>query len=284
MKPFLAIVTLLLVSLGGVHAAGTDELLSESFMTPEGLIAHLHELGLSPEQEQKIRTIVSEAHVRIDSLSEVLREKQRQFDRLLQDPTTSTQAATQELGGVLEAEASMKMLVVSTFFDVRHQLTKEQLSKALEMAKAEVVKTVPFEKRMNGKAEKLRAAFRWLGNDPPEAFVQMGQELETLTKAGDNAKAEAVLDKMIEGVGLNESAAKDPVDFAHSDPGKTDLDSLIARFDAIKIKAKACSSAPALRKLLKVHEEFEMGRTLGDAARIGRALTQAEAALEITKP
>ena len=281
MKHTFFILCILLLSVTGLRAVGTDQLLNEGFMTPDGLVAHLHELGLSPEQEQKIRTIVSEAHVRADSLGEVLHEKQRQFDRLLQDPATKTDVATAELGKVLEAEAMMKMLVVTTLLDVRHQLTPGQLTKALELAKAEVEKNVPIEKRMSAKADKLRAAFRWLGNDPPAAFTLKGEEIEKLIKEGSTEKANSELDQLIEAAGLNEPAGQAPMDFSKADPGKTDLDSLIARFDRIKAKALATTSLPLLRQLQKAHEEFEVGRSLGDAVRIGRVLTVAEGLLEI---
>ena len=281
MKHLILFLSLVLLSTLGLKAEGTDQLLRDDFMTPEGLVAHLHELGLTPEQEEKVKTIVSEAHVRADALREVLRDKQRQFDLLMQNPATKTEAATAELGALLESEATMKMLVLTTMLEVRHALTPEQVAKALQLAKSEVEKNVPIEKRLNAKAEKLRAAFRWLSSEPPAAFTLKGQEIEKLVKEGDTARANAVLDEMLESVGLNEPAGQSLVDCSQAEPGKTDLDSLIARFDAVRAKAKDSTSLSTLRKLLKIHQEFEVARSQGDSTRLGRVLTVAEGLLEI---
>ena len=108
-----------------------------------------------------------------------------------------------------------------------------------------------------------------------------GQEIEKLVKEGNTAQANGILDEMLESVGLNEPAEQSPIDCSQAESGRTDLDSLIARFDAVRAKAKDTTSLATLRKLLKIHAQFEMARSRGDSTLLGRVLTVAEGLLEI---
>lgn len=262
-----------------LHAGSTDQLLTSGMNLPKLLAEHRDDLGLTSQQETKIKSIVEEAQAKGDSLGADLRSKQSDFEHLLQNPGTKAEAAKVALTQVLEAESSVKHLVLATLIEVRDQLTPEQLIKARQFAAPAAAKTATSESRLQEKAEKLRMAFKALGIDPPAALVSRGAAIEQLLKEGNLAKAESELDQLASDTGLNDPESNDQPDFSKSEPGSTDLDTLRSRFEAVQEKAKAVTSLPVLRKLVKAKDEFEAAKTAEDAVRVGRILTYAEGIL-----
>jgi hypothetical protein len=279
MKRVLLALAISSLSSSGLRAASTDQLLTNGMNLPKLLTEHRDELGLSSQQVAMIKSIVEEAHAKGDSLGTELREKQGDFEHLLQNPETKAEAATAALTKVLEAESAVKHFILITLISVRDQLTPEQQAKARKLSGPASAKSGAAETRLQEKAEKVRLAFKSLGIDPPSELVARGAAIEQFLKDGNLAKAETALDELISDTGLNETDSKDQPDFSKFEPGSTDLDTLKARFESVQEKAKTVTSLPVLRRLVKAKEEFEAAKTAEDAIRVGRVLTYAEGVL-----
>jgi Spy/CpxP family protein refolding chaperone len=271
---------LVLLSTTVLAFAGPEAWLQGGLVTPETITSLKTELELTPEQEEKMQSIVTAARTEGEPLEAAVREQQKAFNELLRNRETNTDAASAALTRLLEAEAPVKQLQLRILLQLRDVLTPEQQKQAIKLAPGRVAKNDGIEQRVRQKAEKLRATVESLGVKPTNAMSERGAEIEALIRAGDWKTADAAIDKLTQDSGADEPESTTEPDFTQFEPGNTDLEVLKERYQTVQDKGQSLISIPLVRQFLKAKEAFEAAKEAQDAEKVGRILTWAEKQLE----
>ncbi len=267
---------LILLSTAVLSFAGPEAWLQSGLVTPETITSLKSELDLTPEQEEKMQSIVTAARGEGEPLELAVREQQKALNDLLRNRETSADSASAALAKLLEAEAPVKHLQLRTLIQLRDVLTLEQQKKAVKLAPGRVAKSDGIEVRVKQKAEKLRAAVESLGIKPTNAMSERGAEIEAMIRAGDWKKADAAIDKLTLESGADEPEVTTDPDFTQFEPGNVDLEVLKERYQTVQDQGQNIISIPMIRQFLKAKEAFEAAKEAQDAEKVGRILTWAE--------
>ena len=271
---------LILLSTTILAFAGPDVWLQSGLLTPETITSLKTELELTPEQEEKMQSIVTAARSEGEPLEQAVREQQKALNELLRNRETNADSASAALTKLLEAEAPVKQLQLRALIQLRDVLNPEQQKKAVKLAPGRVAKSDGIELRVKQKAEKLRAAVESLGIKPTNAMSERGAEIEAMIRSGEWKAADAAIDKLTQESGADEPESTAEVDYSQFEPGNVDLEVLKERYQTVQDKGQSVISIPMVRQFLKAKEAFEEAKAAQDAEKIGRILTWAEQQLE----
>jgi Spy/CpxP family protein refolding chaperone len=271
---------LILLSTTILAFAGPDVWLQSGLLTPETITSLKTELELTPEQEEKMQSIVTAARSEGEPLEQAVREQQKALNELLRNRETNADSASAALTKLLEAEAPVKQLQLRALIQLRDVLNPEQQKKAVKLAPGRVAKSDGIELRVKQKAEKLRAAVESLGIKPTNAMSERGAEIEAMIRSGEWKAADAAIDKLTQESGADEPESTAEVDYSQFEPGNIDLEVLKERYQTVQDKGQSVISIPMVRQFLKAKEAFEEAKAAQDAEKIGRILTWAEQQLE----
>jgi len=275
----LTLIATLAIGTASASAVDVAALARAGLIAPETITAHHESLGLSPEQETRLKQIHAEMQAQAGPLEQTVAEQQKKLETLMRDETIAAEAAEPALKALLDAEAAVKALQLRTLIQLRAELTPEQRRRAIEFARADALERMPLEARVQLKGKRLRAAFDEIGVMPPDSLKARGAEIEAQLAAGDFAGADKALDELIEETGLEEPAEDTPVDFSAQDPGATDLETLKVRLQSVESEAVTIIRLPVLRQLVKAKNALEAAKAAEDAIQVGRILTFAEGVL-----
>ena len=276
------IVTLLLIATASLHAANVEDWLKNGLLHPDLLASVRDELALTEDQQTKLNAQLTEARQHAEPLEQAVKEQQKALNHLLNDSTTSTEAASTQLTKLLEAEAAVKQLQLRTLIGVRDVLTPEQLGKAKKLGPPKMAAAKgTSESAVMAKANQLRAAVEALGVPPTEAMKTRGAEIEALIKSGELGAADLALDKLMEDSHFKELEAEaEVVDFSKFETGSADLESLRQRFEAVQEAGREVLSLPLLRQMIQAKKTFEEAKEAQNAELVGRILTYVEGKLK----
>ena len=276
------IVTLLLIATASLHAANVEDWLKNGLLHPDLLASVRDELALTEDQQTKLNAQLTEARQKAEPLEQAVKEQQKALNHLLNDSTTSTEAASTQLTKLLEAEAAVKQLQLRTLIGVRDVLTPEQLGKAKKLGPPKMAAAKgTSESAVMAKANQLRAAVEALGVPPTEAMKTRGAEIEALIKSGELGAADLALDKLMEDSHFKELEAEaEVVDFSKFETGSADLESLRQRFEAVQEAGREVLSLPLLRQMIQAKKTFEEAKEAQNAELVGRILTYVEGKLK----
>jgi len=270
----------LLLSATAWPAANVEDWLKSGLLHPDLIASVRDELALTDEQQTKLNAQLAEGRKQAEPLEEAVQQQQKALNHLLRDAGTTTDAASAQLGKLIEAEAAVKQLQLRTLIGIRDVLTPEQLQKAQKLGPPKMAaasRSGDLETKVNEKAGKLKAAVEALGIPLTEAMKTRGGEIEQLIKRSQFAEADAALDKLIEDSHFKELEAEpDQVDFSKFEPGNTDLETLRQRFEALQVAGQEIINLPLLREMLQAKAAFEEAKDAQDAEKVGRILTYAE--------
>lgn len=267
---------LILLSTAVLSFAGPEAWLQSGLVTPETITSLKSELNLSPEQEEKMQSIVTAARGEGEPLELAVREQQNALNDLLRNRETTADSASAVLTKLLEAEAPVKQLQLRTLIQIRDVLTLDQQKKAVKLAPGRVANSDGIERRVKQKAEKLRAAVESLGIKPTNAMSERGAEIEAMIRAGDWKAADAAIDKLTLESGADEPEVTTELDFTQFEPGNVDLEVLKERYQTVQDQGQNIIFIPMIRQFLKAKEAFEAAKEAQDAEKVGRILTWAE--------
>lgn len=276
MKRLLIILFLLTKS----ATAGPEAWLQNGLITPDMITILKPELELTVDQEERMKTIVTEARVSAEPLETKVREQQKNFNQALRQPETTPEQAGMALTQLMDAEASVKQLQLRTLLSLRDVLTPEQRKKAVALAPARQAKQSDLETRVREKAARLTAAVDALGIPPTKVMKERGAEVEGLIREGYLAKADKELDQLVIESGVDETTPAEVPDFSSYDPGNTDLEVLKQRYLDVEIGAQTIISIPRVRQFLQAKQALEEAKAAEDAVAVGRILTWAESVLK----
>jgi Spy/CpxP family protein refolding chaperone len=276
------IVALLFLVTASMHAANVEDWLKNGLLHPDLLASVRDELALTEDQQTKLNAQLTEARQKAAPLEQTVKEQQKALNHLLNDTTTSTEAASTQLTKLLEAEAAVKQLQLRTLIGVRDVLTPEQLGKAKKLGPPKMAAAKgTSESAVMAKANQLRAAAEALGVPPTEAMKTRGAEIEALIKSGELGTADLALDKLMEDSHFKELEAEaEVVDFSKFETGSADLESLRQRFEAVQEAGREVLSLPLLRQMIQAKKAFEEAKEAQNAELVGRILTFVEGKLK----
>lgn len=273
-----------------VPAASVDEWLKSGLLHPDLIDSVRDELALTSEQQDKLTRELGAAREQAGPMERAVKEQQKALNHLLQDTTTTAEAASAQLTKLIAAEAALKQLQLRALIGVRDVLSTEQLARARKLApqkmalgKGGATPAAPagMEPAVMAKVERLKSALEKLGVPPTEAMKTRGSAIEGLIKRGEFNQADAALDKLVEDSHVNElEAAEDKVDFSKYEPGSTDVESLKQRYEEVKTAAQEIISLPLMRTLMQAKDAFEAAKAAQDADEVGRIFTYVEQKLK----
>jgi hypothetical protein len=280
LTPLLALGIAIFATAPSARAIDLAGLARASLAAPETLLTHREALGLSSDQEMKIKGIRDEAVAKAGPLEAEVKSRQNTLESTLKAEGTTFETADESLKALIEAESALKSHQLRTLLALRDTLTPEQLGKAVELTRRDASSRQPLQGQVKEKAGRLKATFDDLKIEPNEALKAKGKAVEELLTGGDYAGADKALDELITETGLNEPAGETPGDFSGFDAGATDLDSLKQRIADVEAKARALTRLPVLRQLLGAKDDLEAAKAAEDATQVGRILTWAEGVLK----
>ncbi len=273
-----------------VPAASVDEWLKSGLLHPELIASVRDELALTTEQQDKLTRELGSARQQAGPLEQAVKEQQKGLNQVLNDTTSTAEAASAQLTKLLEAEAALKQLQLRALIGVRNVLSPEQLAKAKKLGPQKVVAakggTAPaapatVEASVMVKVGQLKGALETLGMPATEAMKTRGKEIEDLIKQGNLHEADAALDRLMADSRFKELEAEAAaVDFSKSEPGSTDLESLKQRYEDVKTAGQEIISLPLMREMLQAKDAFEKAKEAQDAELVGRILTYVEGKLK----
>jgi hypothetical protein len=135
--------------------------LEDHFISPEVIMKHQGELGITAAQREQIKQQVRNAQVRFTELQWDIQAEIENLKKLLEDRAAAEAPVLEQLNRVLAVEADIKRSQVSMLMALRRVLTDEQLEQARGMAygpfggmKAEIHKTIQQAQREAVRAQK----------------------------------------------------------------------------------------------------------------------------------
>jgi Spy/CpxP family protein refolding chaperone len=277
----------LFLSVASLPAAQVEDWLKSGLLHPDMIATVRDELALTQDQQARLNSQLSEARKQAEPLEQAVKEQQKALGHLLQDPSTTADAAAAQLTKLLEAEGAVKQLQLRALIGVRDVLTPEQLAKVKKLGPPKSLAAAGggssggLESKVMEKVGKLKAAVEALGVPPTEAMKYRGGEIEKLIKSGQYADADAKLNELYEDSHYKELEAEvEKVDFSKFEPGSTDVTTLQERFENVKAAGQEIISLPLMRELLQAKEAFEAAKEAQDADKVGRILTYVEGKLK----
>ena len=261
-----------------VHAADMS-LARTGLVAPDTLLRHQTELGITPDQAERLRRLVDEAQQQSQGLEAAVKEQQQVFEKAIQNPEAKADAGRDQLRKLLDAEAALKQLQLHTLLGIRAELTPEQRAQALKLGAAEAEQREPLEARLKEKGQKLRNAFESAAVELSETLKGRASEIAKLAGQGRLAEAEQALDALAKDAGLDEPVQTEAIDFDKYETGATDVPALQDRYAAVKDRARQVIHLPTLKKLLQGRDELEKAKAAEDDNRVARILTWAEGVL-----
>lgn len=243
---------------------------------------HIEEFSLTLEQIDKLNGIREEAETNFRPLEEAVRREEQAVEAILQSEAIVTSEAQETFTALLEAEKAAKQQQFTTFLALREVLTPDQLARAVILARGDRESRVPLEIRVQGKAERLKAAFDELGIKPPSSLQARGEAIMELIRVGQLEEADLALDELAQDVGLDEPTDETLIDFSVVDPGATDPETLKDRLEAVQYAAEQVTSLPMLRRLVQARDALEGAKATEDAELAGRILTWGEQTLGLS--
>jgi Spy/CpxP family protein refolding chaperone len=269
----------LLLLLTTPHADAVD--LSQ-LISPATIEDHREELSLTLEQIEKLKGIRERAEADFRPLEEAVRREEEVVETILRSESIAKGEAEGKFAALLEAEAAAKKVQFATFLALREVLTPEQVERAISLARRDREARLPLEARVEGKAERLKAAFDELGIKPPSSLQERGDAIMEVIRSGDLEEADRALDELSHDVGLDEAGDETVIDFSQVSPGETDPEVLKARLEAIESAAGEVTSLPILRRLVQARDALEEAKSAEDAVQAGRILTWGEQILGVS--
>jgi len=270
---------LLVFTLTSVCANALD---LKRLVTPETIMAHREALAFTSEQETELTRIYESAKAELAPLEEKVRREEAAINELLRSDSLEKSAAEASFTALLEAEAAVKHLQFTTLLSLRVVLTPEQIEKAVALESSARQSKLPLETTIEGKADRLKAAFDELGIKPSPTLEAKGKAIMELAKSGDLAAADQALDDLGKEVGIDEPINEATIDFSQQSTGNTDLDVLKQRYEAVEVAVQSVTSLSMLREFIKARDALEVAKAGEDAGQVGRILTWAENQLGIT--
>ena len=198
----------------GTHA---EDPLSQHLVAPRAVFQHAGQIGLTPEQAEKIKAAVESVHRQNPGDGEQkLEAATRALSAELANNPIDTAAALEKLDAILAAESAMKHRHLTLLIAVSNELTPDQRQKLQSIKQPGTDRpdepAAVTEKRLKSKIQRLSQIAERLaaGGQSPKLIHDMMQVFTSHMEKGQVRQAEKLLDQTLEKLTTKETSAITP--------------------------------------------------------------------------
>jgi Spy/CpxP family protein refolding chaperone len=178
--------------------------LEENLYPPDLIQLNKETLRLSEEQQSAIAKLFRDLQEQLPDKEAQLRREVEALGRMIPQSTTDETALLGQLDKVLDRERDIKRLHLATMFQLRRQLTAEQLAQLQNIKK----NMHTAEQRLQGRLQRVQQLIQQRVQEsghPPVEVVERMQAFPRLMQQGKITEAEALLEDTLRTL---ESAAR----------------------------------------------------------------------------
>ncbi len=194
------------LSFSAVAGDSPSDGLTGHFFPPEAVMQAHERLGLTAAQKEALRATMERTQSRFEEMKQRVERETTALAELAKPERVDEKALLAQLNKVLEAEAEVKRLHLTTLAAIKNTLTPEQQSKLRALMKEHgaggPVPSGATKERLQSKIKKVQAGVqKWqeAGRDPSEV-ARIMEEFKPLIDAGKIAEAEAVLERALKAL------------------------------------------------------------------------------------
>jgi Spy/CpxP family protein refolding chaperone len=181
--------------------APTDPL-AGAFFPPELIMMANAQIGLTPQQQEEVRTRVQKTQARSDDLRLRLEAETTALASLARQDRVDEAAVAAQLDRVLAVERDLKHLQIGLLAGIKNLLTPEQLGKLRQIARDGGSQLADaMRQRLSDKVERVKEGARaWeaSGRDTSAIAQAMQEKVKPLLDSGQPVAAEAELDRILD--------------------------------------------------------------------------------------
>jgi Spy/CpxP family protein refolding chaperone len=181
--------------------APTDPL-AGAFFPPELIMMANAQIGLTPQQQEEVRTRVQKTQARSDDLRLRLEAETTALASLARQDRVDEAAVAAQLDRVLAVERDLKHLQIGLLAGIKNLLTPEQLGKLRQIARDGGSQLADaMRQRLSDKVERVKEGARaWeaSGRDTSAIAQAMQEKVKPLLDSGQPVAAEAELDRLLD--------------------------------------------------------------------------------------
>jgi Spy/CpxP family protein refolding chaperone len=181
--------------------APTDPL-AGAFFPPELIMMANAQIGLTPQQQEEVRTRVQKTQARSDELRLRLEAETTALASLARQDRVDEAAVAAQLDRVLAVERDLKHLQIGLLAGIKNLLTPEQLGKLRQIARDGGSQLADaMRQRLSDKVERVKEGARaWeaSGRDTSGIAQAMQEKVKPLLDSGQPVAAEAELDRLLD--------------------------------------------------------------------------------------
>jgi Spy/CpxP family protein refolding chaperone len=183
----------------------------EAFLIqPEALFQHRDQLQLSDQQVERIRGLLEAAQQQSQGLQTRADQATGQMAELLSADTITEEAALKQLDDIIDLEREHKRLHLQLMVRIHNALTprQRQMVATLQAGSREAEHAQATQQRLTAKVERIQNEIRKRSEaaNPPFDAVEQMQKFPELMQTGKIGEAEAVLDRVLDMLGLQKQS------------------------------------------------------------------------------
>ena len=203
------------------------------WIPPELLLRRRVEIGLTDQQIEKIRSLMSEAGPIVEQHQQRLDNAMGRIARLLGAASVDEDAALKQLDEILENENEVRRRHLRVMIQIRNTLTAEQQERAVTL-RQRVQDRKRLEQRLQAKMTRIEQEIQSRAQAGASAhdLINMLQKFTPLMEKGQVKEAEALLDQLLERLDVKDLAKSDSddktqLDQSHRETDETQLREII---------------------------------------------------------
>jgi Spy/CpxP family protein refolding chaperone len=189
--------------------------IGKQLFPPQFLMGNADLIGLTEDQRQALHRAVEGAQVRISPKSEAVRAETKILAELLAAPKVDQAKALKQLGRLSAAESEVKELHFGLLIELRNLLTAEQLGAAHRTRKEQAVRNSPERGQARQRGLQVKVAriqkgmkARQQAGESPRKISELMNQFTPLMQKGRVNEAEAILDRALKMLGMEEAAVE----------------------------------------------------------------------------
>ncbi|MBC8351872.1 MAG: periplasmic heavy metal sensor [Planctomycetes bacterium] len=175
-------------------------------ISPDVVMRFREQIGVTEEQAARIRAGYEEAKPKVDLARQAVNEATGRLAELLSSEDVDEDATLKQLDVLLSAENNLKRLHMQVMIRLRNELSSQQRKIAIQVQQAHKSADNP-EMRLKAKLSRIEKEIqtRAQGGHPPFDVVGLMQKFPELMQNGQAREAEALLDRVMKILALEQS-------------------------------------------------------------------------------
>jgi len=174
----------------------------EGFFTPELIVKHHEQIGLTEDQGASLKSAFEDAQQRVQGFQQQIQEESKKLASLAKSEKVDEKSVIAQADKILDLEREIKHAQLSLLVAIKNTLTASQQAKLKELSPASAAGA-----GLETKASQLKEAVkRWQqeGRDLSQ-FANLKTEIESLMAAGKIAEVNDAMDRALKILNSPES-------------------------------------------------------------------------------